>query len=571
MNSAPIDRNNIINQINYCKTLNTQGNYQDSFAQSSPLISKIMDLNFSPLLTTILTEHLFAALKLSKFSSICSDYFMLLSPKLRPQKPENTFTKLNNFIDSQSDLLISFEGLQTFFFPIDIDISYNQYNVVAGNKPTILISFLSHLPQSIEISNFSLVFTHEGKSSNEEEILKIQQKFELSPKLTKRISIERNLPHSISKERIVAIIIQIKKIFVRLSIRNKVINVIPDEKACKVEGKIPKICIISTDLPFSVTLTADNQKIEKLNVLFTTENPMIPLTITGTYNNTNIEIGKTINLPDIEPKQSIVLNLLVHTLTPIFNPVIFKYSFGTSISGIGKFQKTFSFDFQSPFIANLQLYDENYMIIPPNEPPAIEEGKNVYVEASLQNNIKIPIKILKINPSSFFEDDSESKPFDILPFEKYTFIGEISTAGLYDINVEYQTEEIEKAVFTMKMPSIVNANRNFSIDIDCPSGSPIFKEFEMKLKFNRNGYSDNDNPEVCQVSILIIPSDNFFIQGPLETKNLYLFKNQSKELSLKLVPLLTGSILLPQIVITDHSYSPPKSKKIIKSIVINYQ
>lgn len=570
--NASFHRTEIIQQINYCKSLNTQQNYQEAFNQSSSLIPQIMNLNFNPLLCSIVTENLLAATKISKFSSICTDYFMLLSPKLRPQNPDNIFNKLSDFIDSQNNLLISFEGFYTYFFPIDIDIHYNLFNIVAGNKPTISISFLSHLPKNIEISNFSLVFTHEGKSSNEEEMKRIQGPFELTPKFKKSTSIVRDLPPSISKENIIAIIIQIKQIFIRLSIRNTVINVIPDEKALKIESKIPKKSIICTDLPFTIKLTADNQKIEKLNILFTTENPKIPLTITGSYNKTNIEIGKKIDLPDINPHDSIVLNLLIHTFTPIFNPVIFKYSFGTSLSGIGEFEKIFSFDFQSPFIANLQLYDENYMIIPPNEAPSIVEGKMILFEVSLKNNISIPIKILKINPTSFFDQEQEKSSFEILPYEQYNFIGEIKTDGIYDLNIEYQTDEIEKAVFTLKMPAIVNAVRNFSFDIDCPLSSPVFKELEMKLKFDRNeiGY-DNDSPNVCSILVDIAPSDNFFIQGSLSGHKLYLFKKQTKEISLKMIPLATGSLTLPQLTITDLTLSPPKPKKILKSIVINYR
>lgn len=571
--NEPINRIDIIQQINYCKLLNTQENYQQAFDKTTSLIPKIMNLNFHPILNSILSENLLAASKLSKYSSICRDLFMLLSPKLRAQNLDEIFQKLNDFINSQSNLLISFEGFYTYFFPIDIDVHYDLFNIVAGDQPTIKISFLSHLPQNIQISNFSFAFTHEGISNNkEEELMKIEESFELVPKLSKKMSIARHLPPSISKENLVAIIIQINEVFIRLSIRNTVINVIPDEKALKIDAKLPKISLINTDLPFFISLTADDQKIEKLDILLTTENPKIPLTITGTYNNTNIEIGKKISLQDINPHETMTLNLHIRTLAPIFNPVIFKYRFGTSLSGIGQFEKIFSFDFQSPFIANFQLYDENYMIIRPNEALTIEDGKTIIFEVSLKNNISIPIKILKIDPPSFFEQESEDGSFDILPYEQYTFMGEIKQSGQYDINVFYQTDQIEKSVFTLKLPSIAMAVKNYSFNIDCPLSAPVFKEFEMKLKFDRTHFgNDKNSPEVCQIRVDIDQTDNFFIQGSLEGHKLYLFKKQTKEISIKMIPLVTGSIPLPLISITDLSISQQKPKKILKSIVINYR
>lgn len=565
-------RMEIIQQINYCKSLNAKENYQEAFNQSSSLIPQIMDLNFHPLLYSVLTENLLAASKLSIFSSICTDFFMLLSPKIRSPNPDDYFTQLTDFINSQNNLLITFEGFSTYFFPIDIDVHYNSFNIVAGDQPTISISFLSHLPQNIQISNFTFAFIHEGKSSKEEDLMKIQESFELIPKLKKKMSIVRNLPPSTSKENLVAIIIQINQVFIRLSIRNTAINIIPDEKALNIEAKLPKMSLINTDLPFTITLTADDKKIEKLNVLFTTENPKIPLTISGSYNDTNIEIGQNINLPDINPHESITLNLLIRTLTPIFNPIIFKYSFGTSLSGTGEFERTFSFDFQTPFIANYQLYDENYMIITSSDSLSIEEGKMIIFEVSLKNNISIPIKILNIDPPSIFEQDPENSSFDILPYEQYTFIGEIQKAGQYDINVEYQTDEIEKAVFTLKLPSIAEAVKHFSFDIDCPLAASALKELEVKLKFNRNDIgNNNESPEVCPISITITPNNNFFIQGSLEGHKLYLFKKQMKEVSIKMIPLATGSITLPLISITDLSLSNAKPKKILKSIVVNYR
>ena len=557
-----------VNQIANCKSFNSKGDYEKSFDLSNQCISSLIHFNFLPLLADVIKEHQIAALNLGKLQDVCQDFFLLLSPKLKVPNRKDLFNQLLVFIEGMLNLEISFEDFYLFLFPIDIDINYEVDKIIAGQDPNVLITIQSHLPDTISINEFSLLLTNDLDIDNTE-VLTIHENLQLVPNITTNYTIKRHLPQSISKETIKNFIFTYQHISITIPLFNKTIFITPDESACRINFKLPDTCIIGVDLPFSVSLTASEQSIKDLTILFETENPSIPLFINGTFNGISIKLNEKIDLPDIPENQTLELNLTIKTTVPIMNPVNFTYSFGTKLSGKGEFKKSILFDFVSPFLPRMNLYDDNFLLIQNLALVSIDDGKPITFELSLANNISSPIKIVNID----FPESIETVPEEnivIQSYEQYSIIGQIKEPCKTDINVNYEVNGIPRSVFTVKMPNFVKTSSNISVNIIHPPTVIVFSEFEVKICIARR-VTNSFDPEVCPVSVTVLPSDNFFIHGPIFNNKLFLFKGQTKEITFKVMPLQTGSIALPQFIVTDLSGTDDHPKRFVSTIIVNYK
>ena len=332
---------------------------------------------------------------------------------------------------------------------------------------------------------------------------------------------------------------------------------------------MPPRCIIGARLPVQITLTADEQKIERLNVHFKTEDQSFPIEIKGHMN--DIEITDQVTqLPDIDPFQSITLDMTVFSSTPSFNTVIFTVNFGTALSGTGEFNRPLQFQFLSPFSSEIKIYDDNFIEVPSYIQPVLETGANLTAEVTLMNQIESPVNLTKItSDEEKLTINTVELPVLLNPFETFSFFAILKQPGSPEFSLSYQTEGIDSNTFSIQLPAVTEQSRHVLISVKTPRSVALNQEFNTTIIIER--INDNVGPNVVPIRFEISNSPGFYMCGPIKKHIEYIFKGQKKEFQVSFLPLKAGSTTLPQLQFTDTSIKNSKPNVFIIPIVVTYQ
>ena len=567
--SAKSQRQEILQVLDYCKSLPDDEDNETVYSTLMTNLSQIMKSNFLPLLDLFLAEHISVCTRMGKMSEVVSDYFIRLAPQVRTSNPSNVIESMKQFLDScgevQSIIPDEFKNL----FPIGFQVKYDKERIIAGEKVNILSTIISHASVPLAIDNLSYTIVPDENEDNQT-LISIADNIELQPKKPLKLSVERLAPLGISKETIKGLVIKVKGASVKVPFNGTPLLISPDISACNINIEMPPRCIIGSKQPFKVILTAADQKIERLNVHFAPDPLSDPVEITGKCGDIEIANNHT-DLPDIEPSQSLTLDMFIFSQHASQIPVSFTVRFGTASSGTGEFQRVIPFSFQSPFKSDIKLFNDNFIEIHPSKIPILEPDSEITAEVTLSNQIDSSITISSINSeeTESISIDSSDLPITLSPYETFSFLVTIKKGGEYQIHISFNTEGIESNTLTVKLPEIQNSDKNTRFEFITPPTAELYKEFETKIIIQCN---DNiKGPDVVPVQIDLGASPGFFINGPLKNHIVHVFRGQKKEVVIKFIPLEAGSTTLPQVLITDSSSESKEPKSFVMPIVITYQ
>jgi len=545
-------RAEIINRINRAQSFANQNQISEASKEIEFCLGDIMRLNYFTLLDPIFEINSQIHTTQGNFESVLFDNLMRLSPLLNTPKPEFVF---NNFIKLSSTLPPLIVPIPPPFIPLlpfKLNIKYEKQEIISGNKPNVIVTIHSYFPMAIKFDEIILHCNHNSGQTVQESI----ENVEVLSKHRKIVRKSIDIPPAVSSETISTIVLRIGNLSIKIDQDfGADLKVSPDASACQIGVKLPELCIIGAKLPFSITLTAGDQKLENLSLDFQYDEKIYPVSITGKH--ADKDIKRENHLGDIDPYQTVLLNLFIETQSPIITTVNMIVSFGTSLSGKGVFKRSMLFSFQPPFQASMNVFDENFEECPKTQIQSLERGCSLHIETILTNNISTPVTIKSLS-SSIKSIDDEGLPTELYPGESYTFFGEIAKAGDSTIAIGYYVEGAGDCTFTLRPPRIEEYCRPVKYSFESPPLVIKHKEFECKVIIERDSTLDS-YPEMLEVLIEIEKSQSFFYTGPLR-KNIYISRNQKKEILLKFLALDTGSMFLPNIVLSDSKKDtiPPK-------------
>lgn len=551
-------RNEVKAKIDSTKEMIAKNQLEPALAILNQCYNDITKHNFWPLMTYVLDNRVKINKQSEKYTDVCHDMFLRLSPYISLTEQPSLFKELLELANSIDPVSITYKDTILNLLPFKINIHYEKERIISGQSANYTVFLTSLLPDTFTINDVSLVFEHD----NNQQVIESLGTIEFHKKKLIKISKEHKLPPSISFEKVVAVIFKIKSITYRLEkCFSPVLHISPDASACKIEVKMPPRCIAGVTLPFSVVLTADEQKLEKVGVHFQSSNPMIPVTINGQCGDIKLE-EMDAELPDIEPFQSLTIDCEIKCTVPVYNPVVLTVRFGTALAGNGDFFKDIPFYFVTPFNSTIKLFDSNFQMI---ENAVIEIGDKITVETTLDNNLDIPVTIKSITGTVESIDNSDV-PIELFPGESFSFLSFIEHKTLISFNVSYKAEGLDDCIFYLKSSNAEEFSRSVKFSFDAPFKATRFQPFNTKLTIEK---IDNTE-EVTIVMLDVTNSPCFFMNGPSK-KAIYLFRNQKKEINLEFLPLEPGSNTLPPISLNEVSSKNYKPKVFIAPIVVTFQ
>lgn len=562
------ERTDILRSLEKSKLLNSKESYEEAYNELTKGIQRVLKSNFLPLLDVFFNEHILSSVNLKKNFDVCTDYLVRLAPEIRTINPNQVMQNFLDFLGSSAQMKFMFPKHFRPLFPLKFSIRYDKPLIVAGNKVNILTTLISHAAVTFHIDNLSYALLHDS-DEEKEDVISIADNLEVQPRKPIKFTTERSLPAAISTERIRGVIIKMKTLELQIPMKIPTLMISPDTSACNINIKMPPRCIIGAHLPVQIELTAAEQKIERLNVHFKTEDQSFPIEIKGHMN--DIEISDQITqLPDIEPYKSITLDMTVFSSTPSFNTVIFTVNFGTALSGTGEFSRPLQFHFLSPFSSDIKIFDDNFVEIPAGIQPVLESGANLTAEVTLMNQIQSPVNLTKISSDSDkLAINTVELPVLLNPYETFSFFTILKQPGTHEFSLSYQTEGIESNTFSIQLPAVLEQSRHVLISVKSPHSVPLNEEFTATIIIER--INQNEGPEVVPLKLEIGTSPGFYICGPIRKHFEYIFKGQKKEIPINFFPLKAGSMTLPQFQFIDMSIRNSRPKVFIIPIVVTYQ
>lgn len=561
-------RRDILQLFEKGKSLMTNENYDEAYSVLTEGRQSVFKTNFLPLLDPFLEQRILCSTKLNKQDDICTDYLIRLSSEVRTPNPKQIFDSLSNFLDDIASIKFDFVEYLQPLFPLTFSINYEKELIVTGSDVNIQTAILSKSSVPIYIDSISYVLSHDGDDAKEE-VIQISDYQEIRPRQPIKIKTQRSLPSAISSETIKYVILKIKSAEIRLSLPNPPkLLISPDESTCKIDIKIPSKFIVGAHVPLQITLTASEQKLERLKISFT-EQPSDSLQIHGIVNNHEIE-NQQAELPDIQPNQSMTLDLTVYSGIPALYDVKFAVKFGTESSGSGEFVREMQFNFITPFTTDVKMLDDNFIELPSNTLPVLEPSVDLTTEIVLMNHIDSPITLKQIsNDPDQISIEYFELPVTLEPYETFSFLGNIQKPGAHKIGITYETEGINSDPYLVELPEVLEHQRHVTFTFTSPHVVPLHSEFSTTIGIER--IDEVGGPEVIPTKIEIENSSSFFTEGTASNHVEYLFRGQKKEINLKFYTLKAGSTTLPKITLTDLTVDTPKPKIFITPIVITYQ
>lgn len=558
----------ISENLSRARALFDEKKFDDELALLNSSITTIIKSNYFPLLEPFLSERMKIAQETGDIATFCTDALLRADPHVRCPNPAAVFESYLSASAGKPETTVELEPHLQPLFPIFVRARYDCESCVAGSQPTVLISVSSKAEFPIDITSLSLVFGHD--SAVGDETCEVSGPFKLTPHGASKFTHQRTLKPSVSLERIESVIVRIGCVSLKFSCDSPPLRILPDENACRIEYSLPKQCIVGAVLPVRVTLAAERQRLENLSVRLESE-----VRTGGAWEPTDLIVsascggkditGGTVELGALAPGASLELEMSVKKPSPVFCRLLMTVAFSTELSGVGEFKKELTFDFVTPFTAQMRMYDSNYQELRPDN-LKFEKGSEIYIETSCRNDMDFPITVLEVK-SSMASVDCVDMPVVISPGEVFTFLGTVTEPGVADVTISYETELTGKCEYSGRTTPVVQLSRGVRFDFVSPATAVRHQEFEAEIVI------DNTEGESDLASVMMIvdfqPSQGFFVNGPTK-KMIPVFKGKKKVVPIKFFPLDAGSTTLPPIVLKDMG-STFEEKRFSAPIVVTFQ
>jgi hypothetical protein len=338
----------------------------------------------------------------------------------------------------------------------------------------------------------------------------------------------------------------------------------PPPTVYSIETKLPPLCIIEVELPLVIVISAHDEKLLGVHLRFEPVRPGFPLVLFSREGKRDF-LKSEPSLGDIEPGESLKVDLVI--MNPIKGPlpVQMKVSFRTEQSGTGEFTKLLDFDFQSPFLVQWRFYDTNFQEIPITESLHLDPGSAIHFDATLTNDLSCPIDIAGIKGGTAYVDTADL-PVKLRPTEMFTCTGNLKNPGVVRLAVEYEIESIGQSVYPFTAPIVRTPPPWLVFSLDAPPAVIRVKEFTVTVTIENPGW------DILAAALDVTPSSAFYVDGEIK-KTVTVFGKQTKTVTVNFLPLEAGSMLLPRITFTEPGVDlkARRSRTFLAPIVVTFQ
>jgi hypothetical protein len=531
-------------------------------------IRTILSSNYFPLLDPFLEKRMKAYRQIKQHGLAVIDALVRLSPFIGSRDLQNIKAELPAICASADPVDVILPHNLATLFPVSASVSYGTDRVIAGSNPQLFVHLKSHINVSIQIDSIFVTFRQDDREGVEE--LEISEGILLQGHSGSRIVTERVLPRSISVEVVQSLIFKFGN--VRIVVRNgdrhsplsRPLRICPSPTVYSIETKLPSLCIIEVELPLVVVIAAHEEKLLGVHLGFEPASTDFPVVLFSRDDKRDFLRAEPL-LGDIEPGESMKVDLVI--MNPIKGPlpIQMKVSFRTEQSGTGEFTKLIDFDFQSPFIVHWRFYDTNFQEIPITDSLNLDPGSVIHFDALLTNDLSCPIDIAGIRGGTASIETGDL-PLELGPTEIFTFAGSLRNPGVPRMAVEYEIESIGQSVYPFSAPIVRTPPPWLVFGLDAPPTVVRLKEFAVTVTIENPGW------DVLAAALEVTMTSAFYVDGDVK-KIVSVFGKQTKTVSVKFLALEAGSMLLPRITFTEAGLElkSRRSRTFLTPIVVTFQ
>ena len=560
-----MSRSEVIKRIKKAEELFSSNDVENAKEEINWCIDKIIEYNFFPLLDNLLDLKSKINEKEEKNPETLLDIMIRQSPEIRSSKSKDLFEKFIEFTKQTNEIETEIPLKYYDISPIKAQLLFKSSEAFSGKDINFEFILDSALYQKILIDDATVTFKAADGSLYTE---KIESNFELQPDIPKKI--HKSFIPTITTQSLTVTNIKLKIQNITLILLRKEdekIMIIPDENSCKIDVSLPERCIIGTKLPLTITLTSGEDELKDLSISLLYDDKQSQITISGEYNGKNIE--KQTKIGDVKPHTVIKFNLSILTPIPISTDIILSVMFSTHQFENAVFRRPIKFNFISAFDAYFKYFTEDLEeLTAHNQRPVLEEGSKIIVETKLRNTLSIPLTIKKFEGTLEYPDIN-TLPATINANETFTFIGYLSKPGSAQVIVHYSAENIDDAFVCFQTPKVKLQKCPLTFVYEHPNEAVVNQEFDVKLIIHKPE-GDPHDPEFAEYVIFLDKTPYFFNNG-FGKQTIIMGKNQTKEIKVTFLPLVTGSSYIPRITIFDPKNREEFTKTFLAPILIAYQ
>ena len=541
--------------------------FNEELAHLDSGVKVIIGANYFPLLDPFLTERMKVHTHLSNTALACVDCMLLASPRVRNPNAASLYQSFVEFATGKEPQEVDLDPVLQPLFPFVVRVHYDREHCVAGSRPIVTLSIASKAEFSVSFESISIVFNQDDSPTDD--IFVMGESITIAGRGVWRVSRERELKPAISVETIKAVIVKLHGVSVKIARTFcDPLRISPDESACKFEYVLPKRFIVGAVLPVRVKLSAVEQRLDQVSVQFRSDvragGGWEPTDLVVSARCGDISIGKEkAILGNLEPGTAFDIDLTIRHGAPVFCRLVMSLGFSTALSGVGEFEKQITFDFVSPFTAQMRMYDSNYQELPPGV-LSFEKGEEIHVEMSCTNDMEFPMTICGVN-STTARIDTVDLPVVIEPGEVFTFLGTLSEPGVADVLITYETELTGRCEYRGYSRRVEQFARRVKFDFISPATVVRHQEFETRIVIDNTA----PNAELAVIMLEVQNAPGFFVNGPTK-KMVTVFRGRTKEIPIRFLPLEAGSTTLPPILLAD-TCGKMEPKKFMVPIVVTFQ
>ena len=564
----------IYQELESASSLIDYGKYEEAGPTLQSVFDKILKRNFFPLLERVLFLKRSVDKNMDNHEQLLIDSILLTSPYLRSGNSELRINELYAYTENaKPGTIIEFPNEYSRLLPFKCVVNYHPREVVCGAVAQVTVDFSSYFADQFLLNELSIEFLRSDGSTE----VKSLGEFNLHPKASRRIPIERSLALKIDWERVSFVQYRVNQVTFRVAYQDDaLLRARLDESMCRIDIEQNALTVVSAKTPIWLVLNADKENLSDVKLRISPPNGAVNgCDVLCRYGDIEIHKGEEANLGSIELGHSIRVEMIVACGAPRRCTLSFGVSFDAEISGRGEIQKSYPVTFLIPFAIMVNFYDQNMQTIPVKtttvnrklirEIPPIENSDFVYAETSIVNQLPAPMTI-RVVETTYEIIPVGDLPMELSQGEKYTFIGKIKKVKKdrrHGLLVRYSLENHPKCMFRCPFDEIRIAHRDFEVRIEHPSIVERNKPFDVVLHIV--SVSDWDQTVTVESEIV----NQFMVEGH-RRRHIPLWGREDKAITFRMVAFATGSAVLPQISVfsSDDATAPPA---IFKSpIVVTY-
>ena len=563
--SKKMSRTEVIKRINKAQELVSANDFGAAKEEINWCIDKITEYNFYPLLDILLELDSKINEKEENASENVLDLIIRQSAEIRSVHSKELIEKLIEISKQPKEIETEIPLKYFNISPLKAKVLFACSEIFSGKDIDFELILDSEFSKSLQIDDITITFKAADGSLCAE---KIGSNYELKPNYP--LKLHKTFLPSITTQSLTVANIKLKIQNITLILMRKEdekITIIPDENSCKIDVSLPERCIIGTKLPLTITLTSGEDELKDLTISLLYDDQQSPITISGEYNGKKVE--KVTKIGDVAPNTVVKFDLTILTPIPISTDIILSVMFSTQQFENAVFKKPIKFNFISAFDTYFRYFSEDLEeLIGHNQKPVLEEGSKIIVETKLRNSLTIPLTIKKFSGSLDYPDINPL-PTTINANETFTFIGFLTKPGPAQVIVHYSAENIDDAFVCFNTPPVKLQKCPLSFVYEHPNEAVVNKEFDVKLIIHKPEGDPND-PEFSEYVVFLDKTPYFFNSG-FGKQTIILGKNQTKEIKVTFLPLVTGSSFIPRITIFDPKNREAFTKTFLAPIIIAYQ